>query len=70
MAEWISDFEHVDFTTEERDVSEEIRRAAVQLGHRLSINLPDCRERSIARTKLEECVMWANKAIALRRAHD
>lgn len=25
----------------------------------------DCREKSLALTKLEECVMWANKAIAL-----
>ena len=70
MAEWISDFEHVDFTMEEKEVSEQIRRAAVQLGHTLNILLPDCRERSLARTKLEECAMWANKAIAQKRSHD
>lgn len=26
--------------------------------------LPDCREKSLAVTKLEECVMWANKCAA------
>lgn len=27
-------------------------------------NVPDCRERSLAITKLEEVVMWANAGIA------
>jgi len=26
--------------------------------------MPDCREKSLAITKLEECVMWANKCAA------
>ncbi len=26
--------------------------------------LPNCREKSLALTKLEECVMWANKCSA------
>jgi len=32
--------------------------------------IADSRERSIAKTKLEEAVMWANKAIALHGAND
>lgn len=27
-------------------------------------SIPDSRERSVALTKLEECVMWANAAVA------
>lgn len=47
--------------------------AAAQIAHTASsaekllstINqLPDSREKSLAMTKLEECVMWANKCAA------
>lgn len=41
-----------------------IRRAAKDLA-RLTVELcPDSRERSVALTKLEESVMWANASIA------
>lgn len=29
--------------------------------------IPDCREKSVAIERLEECVMWATKAIALHQ---
>lgn len=32
--------------------------------HDFLLSLPECRERSLAITKLEEAAMWANKAIA------
>lgn len=32
--------------------------------------IADSRERSIAKTKLEEAVMWANKAIAIHGVND
>lgn len=62
-AKWVSDYEHVAFDEDEQAASDEIKRLAVQLGHRLNMYLHDSRERSLAKTKLEECVMWANRAI-------
>lgn len=47
------------------DVSNAIRDKASDLDSLLSGFVPDCREKSIAITKLEECVMWANKALAM-----
>lgn len=32
--------------------------------YKMLTDLPECRERSMAMTKLEEVSMWANKAIA------
>lgn len=32
--------------------------------HQTISKLPDSREKSLAMTKLEECVMWANKCAA------
>lgn len=43
---------------------EEIRYRAHSLAEYIVINTPDSRERSLALTKLEEAVMWANAAIA------
>jgi hypothetical protein len=39
-----------------------IRAVAEWIDH----TLPDCREKSIVMTKLEEAMMWANAAIARR----
>ena len=41
-----------------------LRSEAKDLALRIEALCPDSRERSIAFTKLEECVMWANAAIA------
>ena len=41
-----------------------IRDKAYELAAYLEGACPDSREKSIAFTKLEECVMWANASIA------
>jgi hypothetical protein len=43
---------------------EDIRERAKFLAYLISEDCPDCREKSLALTKLEEAVMWANAAIA------
>lgn len=43
---------------------EAVRDAAKLLALRIMALCPDCRERSIAITKSEEAMMWANAAIA------
>ena len=41
-----------------------IRAQAKEFAATVATLCPDSRERSLAMTKLEECVMWANAAIA------
>jgi len=41
-----------------------IRDKAKELAVMLDINCPDSREKSVALTKLEEAVMWANASVA------
>lgn len=41
-----------------------LRFDAKELAEQIRDLCPDSRERSLAFTKLEECVMWANAAIA------
>ena len=43
-----------------------LRADAKFLAEGIATNCPDSRERSLALTKLEECIMWANAAIARR----
>jgi len=45
---------------------ENIRRLARNFADYLAENCPESRELSLAVTKLEEAVMWANAAIARR----
>lgn len=45
---------------------EDIRKKAHVLAVMLQAYCPESREKSLAMTKLEECVMWANAAIARR----
>lgn len=42
----------------------QIRSNAKELAHLLDSVCPESREKSIAMTKLEEAVMWANASIA------
>ncbi len=42
----------------------EIREKAKQLAYLLAAHCPESRERSVAFTKLDEVVMWANASIA------
>lgn len=46
----------------------EISCTAGELAVVIKDNCPESRERSLAFTKLEECVMWANAAIARNEA--
>lgn len=41
-----------------------IREYAKELAYLIDELVPDSREKSLAMTKLEECVMWANAGIA------
>ena len=43
---------------------EELRQYAKELAKRIIALCPDSREKSLALTKLEESVMWANASIA------
>ncbi|WP_449314884.1 Acb2/Tad1 domain-containing protein [Rubneribacter sp.] len=41
-----------------------LRSMARKLAYAIQDECPDSREKSLAFTKLEECVMWANASIA------
>ena len=41
-----------------------IRAQAKELAYMIDMHVPDSREKALAMTKLEECVMWANAGIA------
>ena len=43
-----------------------LREAARDMAALIDLECPDSREKSLAITALEECVMWANSAIARR----
>jgi hypothetical protein len=43
---------------------EKLRALAKELAYLINNLCPESRERSLAQTKLEEAVMWANAAIA------
>lgn len=43
---------------------EDLRARAATLARRIAMSSPQCREQSLAITKIEEAVMWANAAIA------
>lgn len=51
---------------EQIKIYDETRKYAAILATHLDGALPDCREKSLAITKLEEVVMWANAAVARR----
>ncbi|MGL4808488.1 MAG: DUF7681 family protein [Giesbergeria sp.] len=41
-----------------------VRDAAKELGRMIDFHTPASREQELALARLEECLMWANKAIA------
>lgn len=52
-------------TTEQIERIEGLREMAKDLGHQILDTVPNTATRTIAIRKLEECVMWAVKAIVL-----
>ena len=55
---------HKPETTEKENQHELIRSQCLFLARQINDLLPDCREKSLAITKLEEVVFWSNAAIA------
>lgn len=56
-------FKHHDMSEDNERKSDILRMRASYL-YELLDGFPPCRETSLAMTKLEECVMWANKGLA------
>ncbi len=57
-------FDHIEFDDEVRAKSRAIIEAAEALDEAIQQATGMCRAQSVAYTKLDECVMWANRAIA------
>lgn len=55
---------HAATTEEKRDAHTSVRQNCRQLADFLNEKLPDGRELSLAVTKLEEVMFWANAALA------
>lgn len=56
-------FTNVDVTAKAATQIKRTNYAAEKLYHQIE-RLPNCREKSLALTRLEEAVMWANKCAA------
>ena len=50
-------------TSETIDVMSDIRYKMMHLALDIDQSMNECREKSLAITKLEECLMWTNKGI-------
>jgi hypothetical protein len=55
---------HPATTDEKRDAHTSIRTHCLELAEFLNWNIPDGREKSLAITKLEEVMFWANASLA------
>lgn len=55
---------HAPKSDEQKGLYEEIRGCCKHLAAYLLDNCPESRERSVALTKLEEVMFWANAAVA------
>lgn len=55
---------HPASTEEKRNEHTSIRQSCKRLAYEINSSVPDSREKSLAITALEECMMWANAAIA------
>ena len=52
------------------DRYQQIRALALVLAQEIAHSVPDCRERALAFTNLEQTVFWANAGIARRELDD
>ena len=55
---------HAATTEEKRNEHTSVREAVSRTAHFMNAKLPEGREKSLAITKLEEAMFWANAAIA------
>lgn len=60
-------FSPVIFTSEQKDRIEQLRKKEEELLEYIEKHCTNSREKSLAITKLEECAMWASKAIAFEQ---
>lgn len=58
-------FKHHEFDQRQIKASDAIRDTAEDLEAIIALRCAPSREKSLAMTKLEECIMWANKSLAL-----
>ena len=63
-------FKHHEFDDAQSKESDAIREVAEDLESAIVLRCVPSREKSLALTKLEECIMWANKALALHGVWD
>ena len=57
-------FKHHPPNPHQRETYEHLREMGKCLARTILKAAPDCRERSLALTKIEEAIMWANASIA------
>ena len=57
-------FEHHEPVSDQASRYNMLRGKAKEFATLIDMCCPESREKSLAMTKLEECVMWANKSIA------
>ena len=63
-------FKHHNFDAAQDTASAVIRDSAEELEAIIALRCAPSREKSLAMTKLEECIMWANKSLALNGVWD
>lgn len=63
-------FKHHEMGDAELEASDSIRNAAEELEGIIALRCKPSREKSLAMTELEECVMWANKSLARHGSWD
>lgn len=68
MTEMENRFSAHRLTDDQKVLCQQIRQQGRTLAEMIQAYCPPGRERSLALTKAEECVMWANKAIAMYTA--
>lgn len=61
---------HAATTEEKRNAHTSVRQSHRRLADDLNTRLPEGREKSLAITKLEESMFWANAAIARQEGND